>query len=285
MTYREPPPHVARLAELIAGGMLMKEACAEVGVDPTYVSYLRRRWPDLNIPKGSARAKPAGPREQRMADLYRLGYTLVEIGAQFGITRERVRQLIKKHFGMNGANGGAAVKGKRKQADRRHVTARRVMRIWGMPLDEYEAHVAVYGSSSDLTTPMGRFRAQKNSARRRGVSWDMTFAEWWQVWQESGKWEERGRTSSAYVMARFKDDRGYSIGNVYICTSRQNIQDSYITNPNDERRKKRRKGICREAALLSAQGVHYTEIANRLGLCKTTVYTYIVHGRKSLAKA
>jgi hypothetical protein len=61
-----------------------------------------------------------------------------------------------------------------------------------------------------------------DSAKRRGVTFLMTFAEWWSIWQTSGKWEQRGRHKGQYVMARFRDAGPYAVGNVRICTGAEN---------------------------------------------------------------
>ena len=45
-------------------------------------------------------------RAAKMAAMYRGGYTLQAIGDQFGITRERVRQIITKRHGLTATSGG-----------------------------------------------------------------------------------------------------------------------------------------------------------------------------------
>lgn len=76
-------------------------------------------------------------------------------------------------------------------------------------------------------TPKGKFMRQKTNARQRGVLWDLTFEEWWSIWEKSGKWEERGTGYKNYCMARKHDDGGYTKNNVSIITNRQNNQFSY----------------------------------------------------------
>src|SRR5678815_5922678 len=60
------------------------------------------------------------------------------------------------------------------------------------------------------------FNGQMSAARRRGIEFPMTYAEWLGVWQASGKLEQRGRLRDQYVMARFGDKGPYAIDNVYI---------------------------------------------------------------------
>jgi hypothetical protein len=72
------------------------------------------------------------------------------------------------------------------------------------------------------------FLAQRHRAKQRNIGWEMTFAEWWQLWCESGHWDQRGRAHiGVYVMGRYGDAGPYKVGNVQIITHSQNISDSW----------------------------------------------------------
>lgn len=67
-----------------------------------------------------------------------------------------------------------------------------------------------------------KFTEQKAHASVRGIGWELTLWDWWTIWQDSGKWDERGRFAHQYAMCR-KDDVGpYKISNVYIATNSEN---------------------------------------------------------------
>lgn len=72
-------------------------------------------------------------------------------------------------------------------------------------------------------TPRGRYVAHKINAKRRGVPFEMTFDQWWSVWDASGMWSERG-TNGAH-MCRHGDEGAYSVGNVYIGTKAENCAE------------------------------------------------------------
>ena len=61
------------------------------------------------------------------------------------------------------------------------------------------------------------------SAKARGISWFFTFEEWYEFWQKSGKWEQRGLGVGKYCMARFGDTGPYHPGNVAIKTVTENL--------------------------------------------------------------
>jgi len=67
-----------------------------------------------------------------------------------------------------------------------------------------------------------KFYQQKGRAKERGISFDLTFEEWWGIWQKSGRWEERGCRKGQYVMARNGDIGSYAIGNVSIIKHEEN---------------------------------------------------------------
>lgn len=68
------------------------------------------------------------------------------------------------------------------------------------------------------------YRTQRNSARRRGIPFRLTFEEWMRIWEESGKWEHRG--VNGYVMCRNGDWGGYEAGNVRIDHASKNLDEA-----------------------------------------------------------
>jgi len=70
-----------------------------------------------------------------------------------------------------------------------------------------------------------RYFEQKQAARQRGISFELTFDQWFAIWQDSGKWELRGRGKGSYVMSRIGDVGPYAIDNVYIIVQEQNASE------------------------------------------------------------
>lgn len=67
-----------------------------------------------------------------------------------------------------------------------------------------------------------KFRRQRQNARNRGIPWELSLKQWWQIWLDSGKWGCRGRELGGWVMGRIGDVGAYSPGNVYICDHSEN---------------------------------------------------------------
>lgn len=134
-----------------------------------------------------------------------------DIAREFGISRQLVNMFC--------ARAGAT----RWDSGRMNAYLRRV---FGCDLAEYRA---LTGTEWDGSNPGDAYRNQRDRARMRGIEWAITFPEWWRIWQESGKWAQRGKLGHNYVMARNGDAGPYAVGNVYICTSSQNISDWHAT--------------------------------------------------------
>ena len=72
--------------------------------------------------------------------------------------------------------------------------------------------------------PYYKFYSHRQGSIRRGIRFDLTFEEWWKIWQDSGHWEERG--TQGFHMCRKGDIGPYSIDNVVIEHHSKNHYDS-----------------------------------------------------------
>jgi hypothetical protein len=159
---------------------------------------------------------------------YRAGQTLEQIGQQYKMTRERVRQVISE-LGVKAVDGGAHLLGIRRRAERAAQRDARFMRRYGCTFDQYRS-VCQKGWSAERRgrerTPMGAFLRQRCTAKGRGIEFKFKFWDWWLVWEKSGHWHERGR-GRGYVMARFNDAGPYSPENVKIVLAAENVAEYY----------------------------------------------------------
>lgn len=87
-------------------------------------------------------------------------------------------------------------------------------------LDEIRSRTSGRG----LRDPLAAFRQHQAGAARRGVAFNMTFAEWWGIWQ--AYYHLRGPGINGLCMARNGDEGAYEVGNVYLTTNLGNRQDS-----------------------------------------------------------
>lgn len=170
----------------------------------------------------SSRVKPEiAARNRRMAAMYRQGVTLEKIGSQFGITRERVRQILRRE-GVDAKDGGQA---------------KRIQLAGGSSVEKKRAAMRKAqeektGVSYDLLQALRAeghtkaYRQHKNNSASRGIAFDLTLGQWWAVWQSSGHAHERGRGVGKYCMSRINDSGGYTLGNVHIQPCVENSRDA-----------------------------------------------------------
>jgi hypothetical protein len=76
-----------------------------------------------------------------------------------------------------------------------------------------------------------KYRWHRNNAKRRNIPFNLTLEEWCNLWEQSGKWEQRGRGSKAYVMTRIGDEGPYTKDNVVIKTQVENAKEGCTKIP------------------------------------------------------
>ena len=74
---------------------------------------------------------------------------------------------------------------------------------------------------------------QRHTAGKRGIGFHLTFEQWFEFWQQSGHYAERGRKRGQYVMARFGDTGPYAIDNIFIHSAEGNAGDANKGMPVD----------------------------------------------------
>jgi transposase len=206
------PEKVAQVIELANEGHYVAEIARRVGLSHLTVTMCLLRA-GVTPPKCKDAPKKRD-RAERMASMFRQGLTLTQIGEHFGVTRQRVEQVLRRDFGIKGTDGGANVRAAaKKQAKQARLDAASLVR-WGMPFEEARQH------RRDGSIRI--FESQRNCAKQRGIAWHLSFAQWLEVWNLSGKWELRGRGKGRYCMSRIKDSGGYEVGNVHIQLSTEN---------------------------------------------------------------
>lgn len=184
------------------------------------------------VRRGRPRREGPDDRAEHMAHQFALGKTLQEIGDEYAISRERVRQILWG-IGVGRHDGGQSVK---TLANLRYKSK-----------PKPDKHFATYGCTkaeaehlngglhvSTKRSPAHKYGNQRKNAQVRGIAWHITFPEWLNVWLESGHFHERGR-GTGYVMARIGDVGPYAVDNIEIITAAQNAADSYIARPRSVR--------------------------------------------------
>lgn len=79
-----------------------------------------------------------------------------------------------------------------------------------------------------LPDPWGKFMGQIKNAERRGIAWNLTFREWWSLWEPH--YGDRGTRKTQKVMCRTLDRGAYEVGNVRIDYASANGHEKKMSN-------------------------------------------------------
>ena len=74
---------------------------------------------------------------------------------------------------------------------------------------------------------MYKFQQHRANAKQRGIEFDLTFDEWWAIWEPH--FHNRGSASTQFNMCRTRDEGAYRTGNVRIDTARANHAEDQVT--------------------------------------------------------
>jgi hypothetical protein len=73
---------------------------------------------------------------------------------------------------------------------------------------------------------------QRNRAKERKIVFNLTFEEWWDWWQATGHYHERGCKLGQYCMSRIGDTGPYELGNIFCQLHSQNVIEATSGKPN-----------------------------------------------------
>lgn len=186
------------------------------------------------IPTGVPTGVPSKVNTSEAIKMYKAGAILAEIGAKFGVSRERIRQILRREK-VTSSEGGQAIqtllKTPLKQAAKKNQNERmeqRCFKAWGMSKAKYLEIVKQYGPNGQRGSPLTQYVQQRVNSQRSSIAWEMSFAEWWQIWQDSSHYDKRG-CGHGYMMCRFGNTGPYRVGNIEIITGVQNSADQWIS--------------------------------------------------------
>lgn len=170
-------------------------------------------------------------REALIIKEYLAGEKIKVIAKNYGISNQRVSQIAKRN-GYSSLDRAGFISKNEKIEKANKIK----MQAWskrnlecisraGCGIEEYEK-IRLIKSNSGLT-PQQAFKAHKRNSRTRGIEFKFKFKDWWDIWDKSGQWGNRGMKMGQYVMGR-KDDKGpYSAENVIIQTCSSNVSDGH----------------------------------------------------------
>lgn len=203
------------------------------------------------ILKRGTKEKGLDQRALDMAYCYQRGEMLGDIGSRYGITRERVRQILVKQ-GIRGKDGGAYKQGLSRSAIREKaaIQAREnySLAIYGMGCKETSDLSAELGSKK--TFIVNAYRQLRDNSNRQKIPWSLTLKEFFYATKD------KPYGLGNYVLRRIDQSKGYEPENII-----------YISHSDNSKLSKRQQQIFD----LYNQGEKPCEIAKKFGIKSSTV--------------
>lgn len=144
----------------------------------------------------------------KLKELGLQGKRMPEIGKFFGVSRQRIKQVVQQHIPDWNMFYGSAVNKKKREE--------KYFAKWGkkQPTDLYQSQ-------------RSKFRAKKYNAIRTGYEWNLSFGdlEWPTVCPILGielDYFSESRQENCPSFDRHNPEKGYETGNVYIISWRAN---------------------------------------------------------------
>ena len=169
-------------------------------------------------------------RNKEIVSKFKQGQTLASIGLDYGISRQAVQILVKrcKLDRTKGGYFGSAKRVKERASHKKELNREHTEHMnnkYGMDYKKVRKIQKEFNDPTQptLTNPTYIFFRKQQNAINALIEWDLTFGEWWNLWEKSKKWKERGRKSHEYVLGRKNKAEGFTIENSSIMTNSQNI--------------------------------------------------------------
>lgn len=220
--------HDDMVRSMAAHGNTLRQIAETVSATPSGVlTYIKRHGIRIDKSRRPKKGAKVTARSEDMRQRYQRGDTLEVIGADYGITRERVRQILHRAYGFRYESGGQFLQATFNKAahiskiDARCIQKNGCSRAQYREMLECCRHLDLLGLSYERQ-PIGAYQRQKHNAGTRGIAWEFTFWSWWTLWKDSEKWWQRGRHAGGYVMCRYGDAGPYSPSNCYIALNSEN---------------------------------------------------------------
>lgn len=164
-------------------------------------------------------------RNNAICKAFKTGKTLRYLADKYGGSAARTQQIISAN-GLTSEDGGRFIAAKKREKENKKLRAakakiaakkrqKQVKAVYGVSLKAYSKIKAEVGSNT-----LRAYRTNKrnitivNQATYKGVLWKLNLKQWYDIWEASGKLNQRGR--GGYFMSRKNRKKDFTPGNVHI---------------------------------------------------------------------
>lgn len=139
--------------------------------------------------------------------------SLIALAKRYKVSRQRIDQILR-------AEGLTEIMSERKAEDAVKRAEGKAARLLAEKEAKLLRKIVKFGGDPTAIPMSAReaFRSQRCNAQRRGIQWTLSLVDWWEIWQASGKYKQRGKLHDQYVLTRHDFDRGFVPDNVCVTT-------------------------------------------------------------------
>lgn len=222
----------SEIEKRIAAGMTRIQVADDMGISYQTVCRHTRdlgrvgpqgRRKGMKVKKTHEQIESENARAIDMLARYQRGETLDKIGQSYGVTRERVRQIVKKNFGITGKDGGIRVAAQAKrQKEWEKFNARWEHKLGG-PYREWFSlpnHIRL------------KYSAHKRNARKiHNTTWHIKPLEWWGLFKAAG-----AVPSKMVWLTRKNNSLPFTVENCFVATRGEVLNRAWAGKPRKERK-------------------------------------------------
>jgi membrane-bound lytic murein transglycosylase len=175
------------------------------------------------------------PKEEheKIIKLYNMGLTYGDIATAYNVIPQDIYHVLK-HMCKIEMNSRSIPVTDKQRKNKEYVA--KCLKEVNFTYNNEESFLKDYGMTREcfksLTDKNYRlykqYSTQRSNAKRRSVEFKLTFQEWLDIWNSSGKLSEKGKFGNNYVMARELDIGAYEVGNVRIIKTYENLAEINI---------------------------------------------------------
>lgn len=156
--------------------------------------------------------------EQFLPPNYR---TMQDIADELGVSKQRVQQILKRNS-VHSSDGGSIAKNSyiRQQKEKQKKIKRKQSVFSQYGCSESEALRINEGKKlAERGSPSYKYKSYKNNLDKKDIGCELTFPEWYDIWQKSGKYSLMRPGKGGYSMVRKDYSKPASVDNVEVIPS------------------------------------------------------------------
>lgn len=145
-------------------------------------------------------------RDKEIVRRFKSGETYDSIGIDYGICRERIRQILKRN-GIDRTQGGKHLTTKIANNEKRERFLSKFLPAYLCTRAEANKYSAKIKSA---------YKNKKRNVNNAGEIFLISLPEFYEIWKSSGKLRKMGRGKGRYIMTRIDKNKLWDAGNVRI---------------------------------------------------------------------